>query len=67
MPEEGGTSETLEGEVPPLNSNANYNKNVEDGGTEATLEAAVPPYSSNENENPEEGAGWTDIKRAVLP
>ena len=46
--------------------NANDNKNVEEGGTAATVEVEFPPFNSNENENSEEGAGWTDIKRAVL-
>ena len=46
---------------------AKYNKNVEEGGTEATVEASVPPSSSNVNENSEEGAGWKDPNREVLP
>ena len=36
-----------------------------EGGTTETVEAYVPFSSSNEN-NSDEGAGWTDIKRAEL-
>ena len=51
---------------PSSNYNAK-NENAEEEGAAATVEAAVPPSNSNENENSDEGAGWTYIKRAVLP
>ena len=34
MPEEGGTAAALEGAVPPSNSNANENENLEEGSGE---------------------------------
>ena len=49
LSDEGGTAATLEGAVPPYNSNVNKNENAEEVATAETVEEEVPPSNSNKN------------------